>query len=376
MHSFTAHRVTVGAEVGRPLVFQEFPGSAVRGALYRSLVAQFCANQPILDHGGCLACPMLSACPVAYLAATLNPDADRGENVPRPFTVEPPLLTTDHGPPTIPPRPPSTGGDVGGRPPTTQGMFVFEAGTPFTFGVTLYAEALQLFPYVVQAVRGMGETGLGIKATANGWRRGTFTLRELWADNPITGERQAVLQRGSGLVTMPDVPIRHAHLAALPPPPPGGRVQVAFLTPTRLKHGGEVVRGAPPFRALFQRLLERLASLVQIFSDTPLDPDLRYSLVGLSDGVRLVAGQARWTHLEGYSGRQGGHTSISGIVGHAVYQADDWASLWPWLKWGEIIHVGKNAVKGEGMLSVTSLDAATNGQSDPVSHAKEAVWTS
>ena len=162
----------------------------------------------------------------------------------------------------------------------------------------------------------------------------------------------------------------------IPPPPPDARVQVAFLTPTRLKHSGEVVRGAPPFRALFQRLLERLAALAQAFSDTPLDPDLRYSLVGLSDGVRLVAGQARLTHLEGYSGRQRGHTSISGIVGHAVYQADDWAALWPWLKWGEIIHVGKNAVKGEGLLRVTSLDGTMTDQGDPLSHAKEAVWTS
>ncbi len=364
MHNFTAHRLMVGAEVGRPLVFQDFPGSALRGALFRALVGQFCANQPILDHGGCLACPLLPACPVAYLAATLNPDADRGENVPRPFTVEPPVMTTDHRPPT-----------TDHRPPTTPGTFVFEAGTPFAFGLTLYAEALPLFPYIVQAVRRMGEVGLGLKASANSWRRGTFTMREIWADNPISGERQPILQRGSGLVTMPDVPISHAHLAALPPPPPGARVRIAFLTPTRLKHQGQPLRAAPPFRALFQRLMERLASLAQTFSDTPVDPDLRYRLVGLSDAVRLVEDGTRWVHLEGYSGRQQGHTSISGIVGHAVYAADDWATLWPWLKWGEILHVGKNAVKGEGMLSVTPLAAPTNGRGDPVSRSKEAVWS-
>ncbi|MFN8485243.1 MAG: CRISPR system precrRNA processing endoribonuclease RAMP protein Cas6 [Anaerolineae bacterium] len=337
MHTFTAHRLRFVAEVTRPIVVQDFPGSALRGALFRALIDGFCANRPALDHGGCPTCPLFASCPVAYLAATLDPQSDRGENVPRPFTLEPPLLAGE-----------VTAGANGA--PTT---IVFDGGARFEFGLTMFAHALQLFPYVVLAVGRMGEAGLGMRTGANGWRRGQFAVGEIWADNGVTGEGQPVLQRGSNLVTMPDVPITHAQLAELPVPPPGAAVRVSFLTPLRLKHGGQVVHTAPPFRALFQRLMERVSSLAQTFSDTPLDADLRYRLVGLSDSVRTVESRTRWVHLEAYSGRQKGHTSISGVVGHVVYAADDWAPLWPWLKWGEITHVGKNAVKGEGMIRVT-----------------------
>ena len=337
MHAFTAHRLRFVAEVTRPIVVQDFPGSALRGALFRTLIEGFCANRPALDYGGCPVCPLFASCPVAYLAATLDPESDRGENVPRPFTIEPPLPRSD------------ARAGANGAPPSV----VFDAGARFEFGLTMFAHALQLFPYVVIAVQHMGEGGLGMRTGANGWRRGQFAVREIWADNPMTGEGQAVLQRGSNLVTLPDVPITHAQLAELPAPLPGTPVSVRFLTPLRLKHGGQVIHDAPPFRALFQRLMERVSSLAQTFSDTPLDADLRYQLVGLSDSVRTVESRTRWVHLEAYSGRQKGHTSISGIVGHVVYEADDWAPLWPWLKWGEITHVGKNAVKGEGMIRVT-----------------------
>ncbi|MFN8472176.1 MAG: CRISPR system precrRNA processing endoribonuclease RAMP protein Cas6 [Anaerolineae bacterium] len=337
MHAFTAHRLRFVAEVTRPIVLQDFPGSALRGALFRALIDGFCANRPALDHGGCPVCPLFASCPVAYLAATLDPESDRGENVPRPFTIEPPLLQGEAS-------------AVANGGPTS---VVFDAGSRFEFGLTMFAHALQLFPYVVLAVQRMGEVGFGMRTAANGQRRGQFDVREIWADNPTTGEGQAVLQRGSTLVTMPDVSITHAQMSALPMPRPGTAIRVNFLTPLRLKHGGEVIHNAPPFRALFQRLMERVSSLAQTFSDTPLDADLRYRLVGLSDSVRLVESKTRWVHLEAYSGRQKGHTSISGIVGHVVYEADDWPPLWPWLKWGEITHVGKNAVKGEGMIHVT-----------------------
>ncbi len=343
MKDFTAHQLRFVAEVTQPLVMPDFPGSALRGALFRALIAQFCANQPVLEHGGCPVCPLLSACPVAYLAATLDPQSDRGENVPRPFTIEPPLQVDE-----TPARP------TADRPTPT----VFDTGACFEFGLTMFARALQLFPYVVLAVQRMGQTGLGIKTRANGGQRGRFAVRQIAAANPATGERQVVLQRGSRLVTMPDVPITHAHLAALPAPPPGATVRVTFLTPTRLKSDGDWLTTVPPFRVLLHRHLDRLAALADTYAATPLDPDLRYALVGRAGDVTTVADATRWVHLEGYSSRQGQRTSTSGLLGHVDYRADNWAPFWPWLKWAEITHLGKNIVKGHGSVRVTPLPAA------------------
>ena len=76
------------------------------------------------------------------------------------------------------------------------------------------AQALQLFPYVVLAVKELEQGGIGRKAEqAQGrWRRGTFAVREVWAENPHTGERQPVLKAGDQLVQVPDVPITHAQV--------------------------------------------------------------------------------------------------------------------------------------------------------------------
>jgi hypothetical protein len=35
-----------------------------------------------------------------------------------------------------------------------------------------------------------------------------------------------------------------------------------------------------------------------------------------------------------------------------VLQADDWSPFWPWLVWGQFVHVGKDAVKGNGWYEI------------------------
>lgn len=326
MDHFMAHRLRFVAEVVTPVRMNEFMGGSLRGVFFNALIQGFCMNRPVLRDGGCLACPLVQTCPVAFLAATLDPQSDRGRDVSRPYTIEPLLAV----------------GEREGR----------GAGERFEFGLTMFARALNLFPYVVLSLERMGRSGIGRKVEENGRRRGTFRVSEVWAENPITGERRAVLRAGEGLVTVPDVPVTHAQVCALEAPRPGSRVRIDFLTPTRLIHHGQLVDRSD-FRTLFQRLMERLAALAHAFSDTPLDEVLKYRLVGLAGQVRRVEEGTRWVQVEGYSSRQGGKTSISGILGHAVYQAEDWASFWPWLKWSELIHVGKNAVKGEGWLRVS-----------------------
>jgi len=73
--------------------------------------------------------------------------------------------------------------------------------------------------------------------------------------------------------------------------------------------------------------------------------------VGLARAVRLVEDGTRWVELESYSTRQRRATPISGFVGRAVYEGDLGPFL-PWLVWGQFVHVGKDAVKGNGWYVV------------------------
>lgn len=370
MDHFTAHRLRFVAEVISPIEMHEHMGAALRGAFFNALTDGFCMNKPVLRNGGCPACPLVQTCPVAFLAATLDPQSDRGANVPRPFTVEPPLPTADDRPQTavgsFAPHTPECGGRrTSGRNPSEEKPLSFAPHTPgcggrrplqrfvvggrFEFGLTMFARALNLFPYVVLSLERMGRSGLGKKVAENGWRRGTFRVSEVWAENPFTGQRQPVLQAGDRMVTVPDVPVTHTQVCELAVPGPGAQVRIDFLTPTHLKDQGEPVK-QPEFRVLFQRLMERLEALSGTYSDTPLDPELKFRRVGQASRVQQVAVRTHWVQLESYSARQGQRTSISGIMGHVVYEAEDWEPFWPWLKWGEVAHVGKHAVKGDGII--------------------------
>ena len=194
MYHFTAHRLRFVAEVQTPIELNEHQGSAIRGALFHALLDRFCTNR---QAGECAACPLVTTCPVAFLVSTLNPQSERGRDVPRPFTVQPPLPGSGH--------------------PVEQGdrlFFRYRAGEPLEFGLTLYAQALQLLPYVVLAVSEFERAGLGrrVQQADGRWRRGRLAVREVWAENPLTGERQPVLRSSDHLVQVPDIPITHQQI--------------------------------------------------------------------------------------------------------------------------------------------------------------------
>lgn len=318
MHHFTAHRLRFVAEVQMPIELNEHQGSAIRGALFNVLRRNFCL-QP--QFNSCQPCPVHAGCPVSFLLATVDDEGQRGADLPRPYTIEPPLGPAPH----------------------------YVPGDRLEFGLTMFAHALNLFPYIVVAVTAIQREGIGRKVEANGWRRGTFVLREIWAENPLTGQRQAVLQADAPLVNVPDIPITHEQILAHLPSPTrrgsGGEVILTFLTPTRLIEGGRLLH-KPLFRPLLQRLFERLSALARSYSDTPLELDFR-SLLQQAEEVHLVEDNTRWIELDSYSTRRQAHTPLSGFVGQARYIGPMEPFL-PWLLWGQFTHVGKDAVKGNG----------------------------
>ncbi|MBC7260781.1 MAG: hypothetical protein H5T63_02095, partial [Chloroflexi bacterium] len=181
MHHFTAHRLRFVAEVQTPIALNEHQGSAIRGALFNVLRRNFCL-QP--QFHSCQPCPVHAHCPVSFLLATVDDEGRRGADLPRPYTIEPPLGATPY----------------------------YAPGDRLEFGLTMFARALNLFPYLIVAVTALQREGIGHKVEANGWRRGTFLLREIWAENPLTGQQQAVLQADDPMVSIPDIPITHEQI--------------------------------------------------------------------------------------------------------------------------------------------------------------------
>ena len=338
MHHFTAHRLRFIAQAQEIIELNEHQGSAIRGALFHALRNRFCGNKEAPE---CAACPLVATCPVAFLVSTLNPNSPRGRDVPRPFTIQPPLPGSGH------------------LVELSDGHFVYRyrPGETLRFGLTLYAQALQLFPYVVLALTEVEREGLGRRTRQEDgcWRRGRVRVREIWAENPLTGERRPVLRSDDKMVHVPDIPIVHSQVTAyasrllLPASP----LTLRFLTPTRIIERGHLLKPEHfHFRPLFQRLMERLEALSRHFSETPLVFDDPKGLIAAAGRVRVVENRLRWEEVRSYSTRRRAESPISGLLGAVTLEADDWSPFLPWLVWGQFTHVGKDAVKGDGWYGV------------------------
>ena len=325
MDHFRAHRLMVRTIAREPVLLNEHKGSALRGALYHGLRNRFCAMRE--QQLVCGVCPLWQACPVCTLVSTLGPDNRLGRDAARPYTVQPPL----------------------------DGQTLYRPGDALTFGLTLYAEAIKLFPYVIMALQELEESGLGRRGAVNDWRRGTLHVDAIWAENPLTCERQPVLRTGEARVQIADIPITHAQvLAQAERLPASGPLRLWLLTPTRLTHRAQLVKpGQVTLAVLLGRVFDRLESLVQHFGEAPLQLDYA-ALMAQATAGRTLHDDTRWVELESYSTRQRRATPIGGLMGEVTLACDDWRPLLPWLLWGQFTHVGKNAVKGDGWYALAA----------------------
>ncbi len=335
---FTAYRLRFELLARDRLVLAAHTGSALRGMLYRALMD---LAGPV-RHAGSQQLEFLPNDPVRFLMATLDDNSARGQDVPRPYSIEPPVWADL-----------LSSGSVDAR-----GEITLPPGSGFVFGMTLYARAMELFPYVILALKRAETAGLGRG-------RGRFELARVWAENPFTGQTQAVFVAGDQLVRVPDLAITHAHVTAMPQPA-GRALSLAFLTPTTLRANKQPVL-SPQFNVLIHRLIERLSELSQyagsqagpaVLPCLPATREEKNDLLRRADAVRVSLDATRWMSLNGYSARQQAPTGLSGFAGQVTFEADaaaDFAPFMPLLRWGEIAHVGKHTVKGNGLFRILDL---------------------
>ncbi len=320
MSPFTAYRLRFTLETLQPLTLPEPRGAALRGALFESLWRQHRETNPG---------PVLSVA---------EPDGQ----LPRPYTIEPPL--------------------------TASGQYA--AGQHLTFGLTLFAAARDLAPYLIGAVRQWQTGGIGARQprhaqprhageTRYRGQRSRVRLLRVLAENPFTAQRQALWTSDRQPDRQPDLSptlaITAAHVTTAAqnwPLDARGSVRLTFHTPTRLIARGQLVR-APQPRVLVARLAQRLRVLAQAFAagDTPgLPGDDPQTLLAYADAITLQADRTAWVEQWSPSRRLRRTTPISGFMGQATWEGEraTLRALLPLLLWGSIVHVGKDTVKGNG----------------------------
>lgn len=298
-------RFTVRAK--QRIVLSGQPGSAIRGALYGVLSDNFCTEQgsPSDDVH-------IQTCPVCWLLADKDATARGGGDVPRAMTIQPP-------------------------PPKT-----YHPGQVFRFGVTLIGNAQNLLPYVTRAAQKMGEVGIG-------QGRGRFDLISIHEYSPVYDVERILFEHG--IVQKPTLQMTTTRVNEVASQM-GGCIVIELKTPLRLIQNKQLVKKPMPV-PFMARLADRVEKLAKRYAETdqsPSDDTWREAYMAtksLADTLQVVSDDTYWQDAFSGSKRTGRTTPIGGLMGQFCLEGDlsNFAAL---LIWGQVLHVGKDAVKGNG----------------------------
>jgi CRISPR-associated endoribonuclease Cas6 len=138
-------------------------------------------------------------------------------------------------------------------------------------------------------------------------------------------------------------------LAPIPTAPT--RVRVEFLSPTELKHEGEIVQ-RPQFDILFARIRDRVSTLRELYGPGALEIDFA-GMGARASAVQMTACGLRHVDVERRSSRTGQTHPIGGFTGWAEYEGP-LAEFLPFLEAARWTGVGRQAVWGKGEIYTQS----------------------
>ena len=264
-------------------------------------------------------CDLGNRCAYGYIFETSpSPDSERlskNSDIPRPFIIQ---------------------------PPRDQRTTII-AGEEFSFGLVLVGYAMNYLPHFLAVFRELGHVGLGKT-------RGKYRLNAIEAILPYTGQVETVYHRDDPTIKMTNLVITSRMITDLATALPDDRLSVDFLTATRLKHQDKWLWDDIPFAVLVRTLLGRVSSLSYFHCGQELDVDFR-GLIDQAQTVKTIRRDLEITEWSRVSGRQHQPIEMGGLIGRVTYQGDLVPYL-PLLALGELVHVGKGTVFGNGQYHI------------------------
>lgn len=286
-----------------------FWGSTIRGSLARAMKRIACVA---VKNRECHTCPFIQTCNYALLFETPRPErAERYRSmstIPHPFVIEPEdsrKLQDEH--------------------------FV-------DFSIRVFGKAVNAWAYLVVAGKTMAATGLGVG-------RSRFSLecvRDQGSEGPL-------LYNGNDLVPQAFPSINNG--INNDESKNAGSVTIEFLTPTRLVEGGKLLR-RPTWSALVRSITFRMATMAYFNAGIDWDPSLIESIASEQEPHEIES-DITWVPMKRYSSRQEQKVPLDGFIGKVIYEGEGVRRLFPILRFGELLHVGKGTVFGLGWIRVS-----------------------
>jgi len=301
-----AAKFSIHTRATSPISLPPYKGSTLRGA-FGAAFRRICC---MLSNTDCRICAARAACAYLYVFETPPPEGVQmippNASAPHPFVIEPPL------------------GD----------RTSLEPGEDFHFDLVLIGRGINYLPYFVCSFKEMGNRGIGRG-------RGQFDVTTV-GGREIDGSEKTVYDSLHGsfvdsysVIGMDDAANENCD-----------RITVEFLTPTRIQQDGKL-QDSLPFDLLLKNLLRRIA-LLSLFHGENSRADFDHRV--LIDGAKTIAVTSQdlcWHDWERYSSRQDTRMKLGGLLGSITYSGD-LSPFWKYLKFGELIHVGKGTTFGLG----------------------------
>ncbi|MEW6193431.1 MAG: CRISPR system precrRNA processing endoribonuclease RAMP protein Cas6 [Bacillota bacterium] len=306
------------------LVLPPYKGSTFRGGFAGTFQRLVCST----GTRQCRPCPLKTECPYALVFESEPPAGSEAlrnyASIPRPFILEPPLDPKNE----------------------------YAPGEPVVFSLVLFGRAAGLLPYFIVTLDEFGRRGIG-------QGRRPFILDKITVTNPLSGENAVIYHQADRVVRPKDLGITARDIwlwAAGEISRSDGAhatIRIKFLTPTRITYESRPIR-TPEFHTIVRNLLRRISSLCYFHHGFAYEADFP-AIIQNATRIELVANHTRWFDWERYSSRQAKKVPLGGLVGEAVYTGPV-AAFWPLLRLGELLHVGKGTVFGQGKFLVERME--------------------
>ena len=289
----------------------------------------------IVCHANCCepeSCELRNVCPYTAVFQPFVPEGSekisKNRDIPRPFVLKPPLESKE----------------------------TYLPGERLSFDLVLVGKIKDYLPYFIVTFKELSQAGLG---------RDRAPVELAGVDHMgHEGASVAVYTRENNLVQPPANAISWRDLCAAPRSKNGSmdspqdsatnvtRITLRFLTPTLLKADGLQAR-RPTFSPIAKRLRDRINALSYFYCGEGLDIDFK-AFGEQAEQIKTVADSTRWVESARYSRRREVTHDLSGFIGEVSFEGD-LAPFVPYLKLGEYVHVGKNAVFGNGWYRIESM---------------------
>lgn len=302
-----------------PIELLPYAGSAFRGGFGHAFRQAVCVTRlPV-----CEGCYLLDRCPYPYVFETPRPSKSsvipKAKTVPHPFVLEPPLRVRSIAP-----------------------------GEELALHLILIGRGIEYFPYFLFAMEELGRRGLGRD-------RGRYQVEAVYGigireETPVySGRFRRILGPGFPL-TLADVLSGEGKTVE--------QIEIQFLTPTRILTNGRLTAQLD-FPVLINALRRRIELLAAFHGGGP-EKDDGSGLMEAAARVQTASAHLRWWDWRRFSGRQQTWMKLGGVVGTMRYRGE-LAPFLPYLKAGELLHVGSGTSFGLGQMRLLEPEAEDEG---------------